>query len=63
MQPTFPVLMTCPIRKAPADTGIKASRRDFEALKFPAHARFTCRACGGEHLLERAKVFLGDTAT
>lgn len=62
MDPTFPVLMTCPTRKTPADTGIQSTRAAFEALEFPENARFTCMACGGEHLLEPQKVFLGDEA-
>jgi hypothetical protein len=63
MDPRFPVMMTCPTRKVPADTGRRATRAAFDALEFEANARFTCPACGGEHLLERGKVFLGDIAT
>lgn len=62
MDTTFPVLMNCPTRKTPTDTGIQATRAGFGSLEFAENSRFTCRACGGEHLLERDKVFLGDEA-
>jgi hypothetical protein len=65
MDPTYPVLMTCPVRNALVDTGTSLTREGFAVLRLESgrrreNPRFTCGACGGEHVIDPETAVLGD---
>ncbi len=57
---TYPILTTCPARNQPVRIGVSATRQNFKTRHFAVKDRFDCSACGGVHMVEDDKLFLGD---
>jgi hypothetical protein len=57
---TYPILQMCTMKNTPVRIGASATKQNFKTRHFTTKERFDCSACGGIHLVEDDKLFLGD---